>query len=112
MLLWQRHQEFEGITAAQHFSWQNNYLLVIHTRVNYSGRNPLTIDRKETMGPESNALDEQIERLRGGDTLTENEVRALCEKVRHLLIAAAMFVCVVPQPNILQEDLAWRETRL
>jgi hypothetical protein len=26
-------------------------------------------------------LDEQIERLRVGNTLTENEVRALCEKV-------------------------------
>lgn len=27
-------------------------------------------------------LDEKIERLREGDTLTENEVKALCEKVR------------------------------
>jgi hypothetical protein len=27
-------------------------------------------------------LDEHIERLRKGDTLTENEVKALCEKVR------------------------------
>lgn len=27
-------------------------------------------------------LDEQIERLRGGGTLSENEVRALCETVR------------------------------
>lgn len=26
-------------------------------------------------------LDEQIERLRKGDTLAENEVKALCEKV-------------------------------
>ena len=26
-------------------------------------------------------LDEQIERLRKGDTLPENEVKALCEKV-------------------------------
>jgi len=34
------------------------------------------------MGLEIAALDEQIERLRGGDTLTENEVRHLCEKVR------------------------------
>ena len=28
-------------------------------------------------------LDEQIERLRAGGTLSENEVRALCEKVRY-----------------------------
>jgi hypothetical protein len=27
-------------------------------------------------------LDDHIERLRVGDTLTENEVKALCEKVR------------------------------
>jgi hypothetical protein len=26
-------------------------------------------------------LDEQIERLRGGGTLSENEVKALCDKV-------------------------------
>ena len=37
------------------------------------------------MGVETAALDEQIERLRGGDTLTENEVRALCEKVSNTL---------------------------
>jgi hypothetical protein len=29
----------------------------------------------------SSELDEQIERLRKGDTLAENEVKALCEKV-------------------------------
>lgn len=29
-------------------------------------------------------LDEQIERLRKGDTLAENDVKALCEKVRWL----------------------------
>lgn len=34
------------------------------------------------MSIDVNRLDEHIERLRGGDTLTENEVRALCEKVR------------------------------
>jgi hypothetical protein len=34
-------------------------------------------------------LDEHIERLRAGDTLTENEVRALCEKVR---ILSAVFI--------------------
>jgi hypothetical protein len=28
-------------------------------------------------------LEDHIERLRGGDTLTENEVKALCEKVRY-----------------------------
>jgi len=27
-------------------------------------------------------LDEQIDRLRGGGTLSENEVKALCDKVR------------------------------
>jgi serine/threonine-protein phosphatase 2A catalytic subunit len=27
-------------------------------------------------------LEDHIERLRAGDTLTENEVKALCEKVR------------------------------
>jgi hypothetical protein len=27
-------------------------------------------------------IDEQIERLRKGDTLAENEVKALCDKVR------------------------------
>jgi len=27
-------------------------------------------------------LDQQIERLREGDTLTENEVKVLCDKVR------------------------------
>lgn len=34
------------------------------------------------MGSEKADLDEQIERLRRGDTLLEAEVRALCEKVR------------------------------
>lgn len=28
-------------------------------------------------------LDEQINLLRDGNTLTENEVKALCDKVRH-----------------------------
>jgi hypothetical protein len=31
-------------------------------------------------------LEDHIERLRGGDTLTENEVKALCEKVRYTVI--------------------------
>jgi hypothetical protein len=35
-----------------------------------------------TMALELSNLDEHIERLRAGDTLTENEVKALCEKVR------------------------------
>jgi hypothetical protein len=34
------------------------------------------------MGSDLANLDLQIEKLRGGDTLTENEVRALCDKVR------------------------------
>lgn len=33
-------------------------------------------------------LDSHIERLRTGDTLTENEVKALCEKVRKHLCGA------------------------
>ena len=37
------------------------------------------------MGIDLASLDEQIERLRGGDTLTENEVRALCDRVSWLL---------------------------
>lgn len=31
--------------------------------------------------PDVDQLDEQIERLRGGGTLTENEVKVLCDKV-------------------------------
>jgi hypothetical protein len=31
-------------------------------------------------------LEDHIERLRAGDTLTENEVKALCEKVRYTVI--------------------------
>ena len=34
------------------------------------------------MSLDTSALDGHIERLRKGETLTENEVRALCEKVR------------------------------
>ena len=34
------------------------------------------------MSLDIDALDSHIERLRKGETLTENEVRALCEKVR------------------------------
>ena len=30
---------------------------------------------------DASLLDDHIERLRGGDTLTENEVKALCDKV-------------------------------
>ena len=33
------------------------------------------------MASSSSEIDEQIERLRKGDTLAENEVKALCEKV-------------------------------
>lgn len=34
---------------------------------------------------EPESLDEHISRLREGNTLTENEVKALCEKVRAVL---------------------------
>lgn len=33
------------------------------------------------MSADNSHLDEHIERLRGGDTLTEKEVKALCDKV-------------------------------
>jgi hypothetical protein len=33
------------------------------------------------MASATTEIDEQIERLRKGDTLPENEVKALCEKV-------------------------------
>jgi len=38
--------------------------------------------RNSNMALDIAALDGHIERLRNGETLTENEVRALCEKVR------------------------------
>eukprot|EP00977_Amphora_coffeiformis_P002151 scaffold425_cov175-Amphora_coffeaeformis.AAC.10 len=43
------------------------------------------LERKQhsNMALDIAALDGHIERLRKGETLTENEVRALCEKVRH-----------------------------
>lgn len=41
------------------------------------------------MGLETADLDEQIERLRKGDTLLESEVRALCEKVRLAFLITA-----------------------
>ena len=55
------------------------------------------------MGQETAGLDEQIERLRGGDTLSENEVRALCEKVRFCLCVVLCYgdigvLCCRPQP--------------
>ena len=37
------------------------------------------------MATPSSDLDEQIERLRKGDTLLENEVKALCDKVSSLM---------------------------
>jgi hypothetical protein len=36
-------------------------------------------------------LDEQIERLRNGGTLTENEVKILCDKVS----CSVVWICVV-----------------
>ena len=38
-------------------------------------------------------IDEQIERLRKGDTLAENEVKALCDKVSNLLEAQQAPTC-------------------
>ena len=38
--------------------------------------------KEDNMSLDISALDSHIERLRKGETLTENEVRALCEKVR------------------------------
>jgi hypothetical protein len=42
-------------------------------------------------------LDEHIQSLREGNTLTENEVKQLCEKVSHVLAALCLeldfFVC-------------------
>ena len=38
------------------------------------------------MGSGHAEIEEQIERLRKGDTLAENEVKALCEKVSIFLI--------------------------
>ena len=35
------------------------------------------------MSSEYGDIDEHIERLKGGGTLTENEVKNLCEKVRN-----------------------------
>jgi len=37
-------------------------------------------------------LDEQIEKLRGGGTLSENEVRALCDKVRRIRTSSILVV--------------------
>jgi len=36
------------------------------------------------MSSSTSEIDEQIERLRKGDTLAENEVKALCDKVSAL----------------------------
>ena len=46
------------------------------------GHGTTTTLEEEAMSFNLDTLDEHIEKLRGGDTLTENEVRALCEKVR------------------------------
>jgi hypothetical protein len=43
------------------------------------------------MASASSEIEEQIERLRKGDTLAENEVKALCEKVSDVAHAAALF---------------------
>ena len=51
------------------------------------------------MGQETGALDEQIERLRGGDTLTENEVKALCDKVGRSL-RYPRWLWVAPPSNL------------
>ena len=46
-------------------------------------------------------LDEKIERLRAGDTLTENEVKALCDKVRDPDPGAAVGMDFNGDPSIL-----------
>jgi hypothetical protein len=51
------------------------------------------------MASASSEIDEQIERLRKGDTLAENEVKALCEKV-------SMALC-----SRFSEDMAPEELR-
>lgn len=43
-------------------------------------------------------IDEQIDRLRAGGTLTENEVKALCEKVRQPLQADQTGSALRPTP--------------
>lgn len=42
--------------------------------------------------PDVAQLDEQIERLRGGGTLTENEVKVLCDKVSDVYCAIDCYV--------------------
>jgi hypothetical protein len=55
-----------------------------NTFVDYGACRPLcsvSHNRLFTMAAVSTELDVQIERLRKGDTLPENQVKALCEKV-------------------------------
>jgi hypothetical protein len=39
-------------------------------------------------------LEDHIERLRVGDTLTENEVKALCEKVRYTIVVLVFKISI------------------
>jgi hypothetical protein len=63
------------------------------------------------MGQETADLDEQIERLRKGDTLLESEVRALCEKVRPQRPKTAIGIhCVRLDPAVISQadsDQLW-----
>ena len=54
------------------------------------------------MAAPSSDLDEQIERLRKGDTLLENEVKALCDKVSS---NAEPDLCAASRHNILPTSL-------
>ena len=47
-----------------------------------AARRPFLTTNTKMPRPDVDQLDEQIERLRGGGTLTENEVKVLCDKVR------------------------------
>ena len=53
------------------------------------------IRKRTTMSLDIAALDGHIERLRKGETLTENEVRALCEKVRYAFLRSSLFLSLV-----------------
>ena len=59
-------------------SWRLASILLGHFCAS-SPANPLQLNT--TMAAATSELDEQIERLRKGDTLPENEVKALCDKV-------------------------------
>eukprot|EP00984_Skeletonema_dohrnii_P004711 scaffold1658_cov104-Skeletonema_dohrnii-CCMP3373.AAC.1 len=53
--------------------------------------------------PDVDQLDSQIARLRSGGTLTENEVKVLCDKCRslHTLISLEPPLTLIPVPTII-----------